>query len=173
MGSARPRSAPDAGPAGRVTGVSDLGGERFALTATPPVRALAIAAIAAIVGVALMVGSRMLGLGPVVLIIGCAALVGAVVVAVAAVVLVAWIRSTLVLDTDGITVTRGRQTSRMPWSTIKTVRLAGPRLTFVNKEPGGSDVTVLNPRSSTDPTFLALIAAIRGRLNADRGYRTR
>ena len=35
----------------------------------------------------------------------------------------------------------------------------------------GADAVVINPRSSTDATFAALIREIRSRLNADRGYR--
>src|SRR3712207_2668295 len=63
-----------AGPAGRVTDVSDLGEERFALTATPPVRTLVIASLVAVVGAALAVGSRALGLGPVAMVTGVAGL---------------------------------------------------------------------------------------------------
>ena len=37
----------------------------------------------------------------------------------------------------------------------------------------GAEVAVLNPRTPSDPTFLALLAAISRRLDADRGYRTR
>ena len=48
----------------------------------------------------------------------------------------------------------------------------GQRLTFVTKQAGSTRVSVLNPRSGTDPTFPALIRAIRGRLDANRGYRT-
>ena len=36
----------------------------------------------------------------------------------------------------------------------------------------GADVVVINPRTPTDPTFIALLAAISRRLDADRGYRT-
>ena len=73
MGS-NPTLAAIAGRQSRVTHVSELGRERFALTAPPPVRTLAIAALLAIIGVALMVGSRALGLGPVVLVLGVACL---------------------------------------------------------------------------------------------------
>jgi hypothetical protein len=153
--------------------VSDLGGERFALTATPPVRALAIASVVAVVGAALTVGSRALGLGPVVLVMGVAGLVLGVALALVTAILVVRLRSTFLLDTDGITVIRGRRTERLPWSDINSVNLAGPRLTLVTEPASGAGVSVINPRSRTDPTFLALIAAIRGRLDADRGYRTR
>jgi hypothetical protein len=153
--------------------VSDLGGERFALTATPPVRALALASVVAVVGAALTVGSRALGLGPVVLVMGVAGLLLAAAVTLAVIILVTRVRSTLLLDPHGITVIRGRRTDHLPWSDINRVHLAGPRLTFVTEPAGDAGVSVINPRGRTDPTFVALVAAIRGRLDADRGYRTR
>jgi hypothetical protein len=159
--------------AGRVTTVSELGRERFALTAAPPVRALAIASVVAVVGAALTVGSRALGLGPVVLVMGVAGLLLAAAVTLAVVILVTRVRSTLLLDPHGITVVRGRRTDHLSWSDINSVNLAGPRLTLITEPASGAGVSVINPRSRTDPTFLALIAAIRGRLDADRGYRTR
>ena len=160
-------------PAGRVTKVSDLGEERFTLTAAPPVRALAIASVVAIVGAALMVSSRALGLGAFVLAVGAAGLGFAVLLAIVAVVLVLRIRSTLVLDRDGITVIRARRTRRLSWSEIESVILTGPRLTLVTKASDRGDVSVLNLRSRSDPTFLSLVRAIQGRLDANRGYRTR
>ena len=153
--------------------MSDPGGERFALTAPPPVRALAIAAVVAMVGAALIVGSRALGLGPVVLAVGVAGLGLAVALSVAALILVARLRCTLVLDTDGIAVIRARRTNRLAWSDIDKVSLTGPRLTLVTKASDGADVSVVNLRGQRDPTFISLARAIRGRLDADRGYRTR
>ena len=156
-----------------MTDVSELGRERFALKAAPPVRSLAIAALVAVVGAALMVGSRALGLGPVVLVLGIAGLGFAVALALAAVILVSRLRSTLVLDTDGITVIRGRHADRLAWSDIDGVHMAGPRLNFLTKPASRTGVSVINPKRRTDPTFLALLEAIQGRLDADRGYRTR
>jgi hypothetical protein len=155
-----------------VTHVSELGRERFALTAPPPVRTLAIAALMAIIGVTLMVGSRAWGLGPVVLVLGIACLAFAVALALVGLILVNRLRSTLVLDDDGITVIRGRRTERLTWSDIDSVNLVGQRLTFHTKRAGRPRVTVINPGSGTDPTFTSLIRVIRGRLDASRGYRT-
>jgi hypothetical protein len=59
----------------------------------------------------------------------------------------------------------------VPWSQIESVSLHGPRLTFTPKG-GEPAIAVVNPRSPNNPTFLALVAAIRERLNADRGYRS-
>jgi hypothetical protein len=152
--------------------VGELGVERFTLTAPPPVRTLAIAALVAIIGAALAVASRALGLGPVVLALGVAGLSFAVALALAGVVLVSRLRSTVILDTNGMTLTRGRRTDRLSWSDIDSVNLAGRRLTFLTKQAGATGVSVINTGSPTDPTFTSLVAAIRRRLDANRGYRT-
>ena len=144
------------------------GDQRFTLTAPPPVRALAIAVVTALVGAGLIVASPMLGLGPVVLIVGLVGLALAVVLAAAALLLGAWARSDLVMEPEAITVRRAGQERRVPWADIDTVTLTGPPLTLVRKTGGG--VVVLNPRTPTDPTFTALLSAIRHRLDADRGY---
>ena len=126
--------------------MSELGRERFALKAAPPVRSLAIAALVAIVGAALMIGSRTLGLGQVVLVLGIGGLGFAVGLALAAVILVNRLRSTLLLDADGITVIRGRHADRLSWSDIDGVHLAGPRLNFLTKPASRTGVSVINPR---------------------------
>jgi hypothetical protein len=151
--------------------VSELGSERFALTVAPPIRTLAIASLVAIIGAALTVASRALSLGPVVFALGVAGLVFAVALALAGVILVSRLRSTVVLDKNGMTLIRGRRTDRLPWSDIDSVNLVGRRLTFLTKQASGG-VSVINPGSPTDPTFTSLVAAIRSRLDANRGYRT-
>ena len=146
------------------------GRQRFTLTPPPPVRALAIAAVTALVGAGLMVAWQVLDLGPVVLVVGSVGLGLAVALAVAALVLGARARSELVMEPEAITVRRAGQVRRVPWADIDTVTLTGPQLTLVRKT--GASVVVVNPRTSSDPTFKALLGAIQQRLDADRGYRT-
>ena len=117
-----------------------------------------------------MVASQVLELGAVVLVVGLVGLGLAVALAVAAVVIVARLRADLVVEPEAITVRRSGQVQRVPWAEIDTVTLTGPRLALVRK--AGADVVVINPRTPTDPTFVALLAAISRRLDADRGYRT-
>jgi hypothetical protein len=45
-------------------------------------------------------------------------------------------------------------------------------LSMISKNDDGPDLVVINPRTSTDRTFLALVAAVQKQLDADRGYRT-
>jgi hypothetical protein len=146
------------------------GDQRFTLTAPPPVRALAIAAVTALVGAGLMVASRMLDLGSVVLVVGLVGLALAVALTVAAFVLGARARADLVMEREAITVRRNGEVRRVPWADIDTVTLTGARLTLVRKT--GAGVVVVNPRTPTDPTFTALLSAIQHRLDADRGYPT-
>ena len=144
------------------------GDQRFTLTAPPPVRALAIAAVTALVGAGLMVAAQVLDLGPVVLVVGLVGLGLAVALAVAALVLAARARADLVMEPEAITVRRAGQERRVPWGDIDSVTLTGPRLTLVRKT--GAGVVVVNPRTPTDPTFTALLNAIQRRLDTDRGY---
>ena len=61
--------------------MGDRSGERFVLSVRPPIRALAIAAIGAVVGAGLMVLARLLDLGLVLLIIGGGVLILAIALA--------------------------------------------------------------------------------------------
>jgi hypothetical protein len=69
-------------------------------------------------------------------------------------------------------VTRGGRDQRLAWSAIDHVDLDGPRLSMISKGDDHPDLIVINPRTPADPTFLALVAALQKRLDADRGYQT-
>jgi hypothetical protein len=155
--------------------VSDTGGPRpqearFALTAPPPVRSLAISAVAAVIAAAMIVLSSALDLPRVVMIAGVSLMIFATSLAVVALVLTARLRTTLLLDAESITIINGRRRRVVAWSTIEVVRRQGPRLLLITKPGDGEDATVINPRTATDATFGALIAEIQRRLDVDRGY---
>jgi hypothetical protein len=156
--------------------VSDSGAPRppearFTLTAPPPVRSLAISAVAAVLAALVIVLGSALELPQAVTIAGAGLMIFAVALAVVALVLTTRLRTTLILDSESITIIKGRRRSVVPWSMIDIVRSQGPRLLLITKPEGGSDVTVVNPRAATDATFSALIIEIQKRLDADRGYR--
>ncbi|HJY46782.1 MAG TPA: hypothetical protein VJ301_19375 [Propionibacteriaceae bacterium] len=156
--------------------MSDSGGPqpqeaRFALTAPPPVRSLAISAAAAVMAAVMIVLGSVLDLPQVIMIAGVGLMIFAVLLAVVALVLTVRLRTTLVLDPKSITIINGRRRQVVPWSMIDVVRRQGSRLLLITKPEDGSDLTLLNPRAETDATFSALIAEIQKRLNADRGYR--
>jgi hypothetical protein len=144
---------------------------RFTLTAPPPVRSLAISAVAAVMAAVVIVLGSALDLPPAVTIAGVGLMIFAVALAVVALVLTARLRTVLILDSESITIIKGRRRRVVPWAMIDTVRRRGPRLSLITKPGGGSDVTVVNPRAATNATLSALITEIQKRLDADRGYR--
>ena len=155
--------------------MSDTGGPgpqkaRFTLTAPPPVRSLAISAVAAVIAAAVVVLGSALDLPHVVTIAGVGLMIFACALAVVALVLTAQLRTTLALDPHSITIIKGRRRWVVPWSTIEIVKRQGPRLLLISRPDGGEDATVLNPGTSNDATFDALIAEIQRRLDTDRGY---
>jgi hypothetical protein len=139
------------------------------------VRSLAIGAVAAVIAGAVMVAGSALGLSQALsqagTIAGVALMIFAVALVSAALILTARLRTTLILDRESITIITGRHRRMLPWSSIEMVRRQGPRLLLIRKPGAGEDVTMINPRPTTDRTFAALIAEIQKRLNADRGYR--
>jgi hypothetical protein len=156
--------------------VSDLGASqpqkvRFTLTAPPPVRSLAISAVAAVMAAVVIVLGSALDLPHAVTIAGVGLMIFALALAVVALVLTARLRTAFILDSESITIIKGRRRRVVRWSMIDIVRGQGPRLLLFTKPEGGSDVTVVNPSAATDTTFSALIAEIQKRLDADRGYR--
>jgi hypothetical protein len=157
--------------------VSDSAGERpqpvrFVLTAPPPLRSLAISAVAAVTAAIMIVLGSALDLPEAVVIAGIALMIFAILLTVAAFILTARLRTTLILDAESITITRGREQRVLPWSMIDRVKLQAPRLLLIiQPESGGPDAVVTNPRGSADATFAALMTEIQQRLNADRGYR--
>lgn len=143
--------------------------QRFTLTAYPPVRPLAAAAVLTVGGTALLVlgggsdrtvwwvlGAVGLGLG-----LALSLLCG---------LFWARLRSAVVLDADSITVRRGRRARTLRWAEVKEVTATPLRLTLVPKS--GREVTIVNPQPATAPEFEALADAVRSRLDADRGYRS-
>ena len=142
---------------------------RFVLAAPPPVRALAISAGLVVVGVVLLVLTSANRWPVGILVLSVVLAVLGVALGLTALVLTRRIRSVVLSTNDGITVEHdgGRRTLR--WSEVGEVRIVGHRLVLTRKAGEGS-VSVLNPRMRANPTFLALMADVQQRLDADRGY---
>ena len=143
---------------------------QFVLTPPPPVRSLAISAVAAVIASAAIVLASTLQLPRALAIAGIVIMVFALVLAVVALVLTVRLRTTLILNPSSITIIKGRHRRVLDWSMIDSVRLQGPRLKLITKPQCGADATVLNPRSVADIRFTALVADIGRRLDVDRGY---
>ena len=144
--------------------------ETFELRARPPVRALAISAVAAVAGAAVLV----LAGHPVVFVIGIVLLAFGVLLATAALVLAARLRSTVRFSPDGLSVTGGsafgrRRQQSLAWTEIAKVESHGHRLVALATE-GGPDLTITVPDTRT-PTYARLVDSLRVRLDTSRGYR--
>jgi hypothetical protein len=144
---------------------------RFVLTAPPPLRSLGISSVAAVIAAAMIVFGSALDLPQAVAIAGIGIMIFAIALAVVALVLTRRLQTTLILDSESITISCGRHRRALPWSMIDSVKLRGSRLLLITAHEAGPDAVVMNPRGSTDATFAALITEIQSRLNADRGYR--
>jgi hypothetical protein len=142
---------------------------RFVLAPPPPVRALAISAALVVVGVLLLVLTSAYGWPVGLLVLAVVLAVLGVLLGLAALVVTHRIRSVVVSTPAGITVEHGSERHTVAWSEIVAVRVVGHRLVLSRKEGEGS-VSVLNPRRRANPTFLALMAEVQQRLDADRGY---
>lgn len=142
---------------------------QFTLSAPPPVRALAIAAGLALVGALLLVLVAALDWSGVLTALAIVLLVLGVALATTALVLTARVRTVVRTDDDQITVQRAGRTAVASWSDVAKASVVGHRLILRDSE-GQATVTVLNPRTRSNPTFLALMTEIQQRLDSDRGY---
>jgi hypothetical protein len=156
--------------------VSDASSERrtetrFELAPPPPVRSLAISAVAALIAVVMIVLRSALDLPAAVSIAAIVVMIFAIVLALVALVLTVRLRTTLILDSRSITIIRRRRRRVVPWSRIDQVKMQGAQMLLITKPEDDPDMAVVNPRGRMDATFAALVAEIQRRLNADRGYR--
>jgi hypothetical protein len=144
---------------------------RFTLAPPPPVRSLAISAVAALIAVVMIALRSALDLPAAVSIAAIVVMIFAIVLAVVALVLTVRLRTTLILDSRSITIIRRRHRRVLPWSRIDQVKMQGARMLLITKPEDDPDPAVVNPRGSNDVMWTALVAEIQKRLNADRGYR--
>lgn len=144
--------------------------QRFTLNARPPVRALAIAAVAEVLGAALLVAWSVWGLPLVVALLGGLLLALGTVLVAAALVLTGRLRTEVLLSADAITVVRSGQRRSVPWNQVREVTLQHPRLHVVAADPADG-LVVVSPRGQGDPSFHTLVQAVRRRLDDESGYR--
>lgn len=142
--------------------------ETHVLTPRPPVRAYAIAAAAAVVGAVLIVAGSVTPMAPL-RIAGTVLLVLGGALAILALIMVLRLSTTVIMDTDGLEVRRLGRRQRIPWAEVTSVKATRHHFIVVASS-GGTEF--VNPRDGEDPTVVALMTAIRDRLDANRGYGT-
>ncbi|GAB3765554.1 YcxB family protein [Microlunatus parietis] len=142
------------------------GTEVHLLAPKPPVRAYAIAAGAAVVGAGLIVAGTVSAL-QVVLVIGVIVLALGLALALVALIMVLRLTTTVIMDRDGLEVRRIGHRQKIPWSDITSVKTTRHHFIVVANS-GGTEF--VNPRDGEDKTVIALMTAIRDRLDANRGY---
>jgi hypothetical protein len=143
--------------------------QRFRLSARPPVRALAISSVAALVGAILLVVPVPAGWPTWVMLLGGLIMTLGVALAIIALVATRRLRCVLLLDPAGISVVRQPRSRTLAWSEIDNVTVRGPRLAFHLRS--GRQVSVVNPPGSSPAVFNSLLVAVQQHLDANRGYR--
>lgn len=142
--------------------------QTYVLSAPPPVRALAIASVAALLGAVLVVLSATTGLPGLVLVVGVVLLLAGLALAIAGLVLTARLKTTVSLDSDGLHLSRGTARTELPWREITGVDLTANHILVRTSTADGAQI--LNPRGPSDPSVRRLMNAVREALDADRGY---
>jgi hypothetical protein len=133
---------------------------------------MVVAAASALLGVALLVLWSLELLHGFGLAVGASLMILGVGLVIVAVLLNRRLHRTLILTPTAITLVRGRARRTLKWSDIERVSLTGPRLVLVTKPGSGRSAAVINPGGHSRQSFAALIEAIRGKLDTDRGYRS-
>ena len=144
--------------------------QRFALRATPPIRAYLIAAVGSVIGAVLVVGWQS-GWHLVLGVVGIAVLLLALLLALAATVLTWMFQTTLLIQRDTLTVTSGRRRTVFNWRDIAEINVKGARLVVSPVDGSKPMVAYVNPRQIGQPGFQALGSLLAARLDASRGYR--
>lgn len=144
--------------------------QRFILAATPPIRALAIAAGAEVLGALLLVGWQVLDLPVVAAVIGALLLAFGSILVAAAVLLSGRLRTLVELTDDAVSVTRAGKSRSVPWNQVRELTLRHPQVQVLTRDPADG-LVITNPRGAEDPRFRSMLDALRQRLDTDRGYR--
>lgn len=134
----------------------------------PPVRAFALAAVAVLLGAALLVAGSALGWGVVVTVIAVVVMVAGVALALVAIGAARRQAVTVSFDSDGFRVVPpAGETHAGPWTSVTKVTGAPGRLTL---HQGDERRTHLIVPAGSDADLDAIAAAIGRHLDADRGY---
>lgn len=144
--------------------------ETFVLRQRPPLRALLISSIGALVAAVLLVVGAALSWPAAAIALSAVLLVFSILFGVLALFVTRGLDTSVRVDEEGYAISRPRHRAEGRWSDVDRVSMEGLKLTLFSKadpETGDSIVCLNGP---DDPDLISLMYAIRNRLDADRGY---
>jgi hypothetical protein len=145
--------------------------QRFALIAQPPLRAYLIASISSLGGGVLIVLWMMQDWPLIVGVLASLLLLFGLALSGATLLLTSRFKTTLVIDRDTVTLINGRRRRVLNWTEVADVSLHGSHLIFTPKGEGKRAVVPFDARRTDRHLFDDLLATVRSRLDASRGYR--
>ena len=77
----------------------------------------------------------------------------------------------MIIERDTVTLINGRRRRVLNWIEVADVTTQGPYLVFTPKGDGRREVVLFDPRQTSTPVVRGLVATLRTRLDASRGYR--
>jgi hypothetical protein len=146
------------------SGRTRTGRQRFHFSGKPSVPVLATASSLALFGAIVLIFWGFRG-GPLLFWAGAGSMGASVVLAAATFWRTAWSRCVVVLDDDGLTITRGRRSQTLPWAEIDHCARVGNRLEIFTG--AGRAASVVNPQGASTRVFTALVAAVEERLHSN------
>lgn len=150
---------------------SPLDYSRFFLQARVPIRAYVISALASLVGAVAVVAWLALDWPVVLGVLAIIVMTFGLGVSVATLLSSSRFQTTVIIERDTVTLVNGRRRRVLNWTEVADVTTTGPYLIFTPKGDGRREVVLFDPRQTDTAMFTDLIANLRRRLDASRGYR--
>lgn len=144
---------------------------RFFLQARVPIRAYVISAVASLVGAVAVVAWLALRWPPVVGVLAIVVMTFGLGVSVFTLFSQNRFQTTVIIERDTVTLINGRRRRVLNWTEISDVTTTGPYLIFNPKGDGRPEIVLFDPRQTNSALFSDLVATLRDRLDASRGYR--
>jgi hypothetical protein len=150
---------------------SPLDHQRFFLHARVPVRAYVISALASIGGAVLVVAWLTLRWHPIFGVLAVLVMTFGLAISVGTLLSQSRYQTTVIIERDTVTLINGRRRRVLNWIEVADVTTQGPYLVFNPKGDGRREVVLFDPRQTNTQLFSDLVASLRTRLDASRGYR--
>ncbi|GAA2093129.1 hypothetical protein GCM10009841_02580 [Microlunatus panaciterrae] len=144
--------------------------DTFVLRQRPPLRALLVSSVVAVLAAVLIVMQLVTGWTALLVPVGIGLLVLSVGWAALALYSTRRLRYRVELDADGYRISSPGHQSAAQWKDIAEVTAQSTRVTLVHRLPHVSGDSIVCLAGMRDPDFLAIIRAVQRRLDESRGY---